>query len=99
MMKKKIRQNMALAMLLCIVILCSALPAQAAATTEVHVVKYAPDGTTILDETTVTTGWMETNLPVLGDGVTQYYHQGPIFDENANPWDPDETLNRKTREL
>ncbi len=96
-MWKKIRQNMALAMLLCIVVLCLALPAQAAATTEVHVVKYAPDGTTILYETTVTSEWMETNLSVYGDGVTHYYHQGPVFDENANRWDPDETLNLKDK--
>ncbi|MBC2701033.1 MAG: hypothetical protein HF976_06410 [ANME-2 cluster archaeon] len=97
MMMKKIRQNMALTMLLCIVMLCSALSAQADATTEVHVVKYAPDGTTILDETTVTTGWMETNLPVHGDGTTHYYHQGPVFDDDADRWDPDETLNLKDK--
>jgi len=96
-MKLKIRQNMALAMLLCIVMLCSALPAQAAATTEVHIVKYAPDGTTILYETTVTTEWMENNLPVHGDGTTHYYHQGPVFDENADPWDPTETINLKDK--
>ncbi|MDY6958874.1 MAG: hypothetical protein SVK08_06910 [Halobacteriota archaeon] len=37
---------------LCIAILFIALPAQAY-TTEVHIVKYAADGTTILNETTV----------------------------------------------
>ena len=96
-MKINIRQNMALAMLLCIVVLCSALPAQATATIEVHVVKYAPDGTTVLDETTVTTGWMESNLIVHGNGVTHYYHQGPVFDEDADPWDPTETINLKDK--
>lgn len=50
-------------------------------TTEVHVVKYAADGETILNETTVTYQWMEENLPVQGDGITHYYFQGPIFEE------------------
>ncbi len=56
------------------------LPAQAY-TTEVHVVKYAADGETILNETTVNYTWMEENLPVQGDGSTHYYFQGPIFGE------------------
>jgi hypothetical protein len=47
----------------------------------VNVIKYAPDGTTILDETTVTYQWMEDNLPVQGDGATHYYYQGPVFED------------------
>ncbi|HOG53151.1 MAG TPA: hypothetical protein PLT03_04685, partial [Bacillota bacterium] len=31
-----------------------------------------------------------------GDGVTQYYYQGPTFDPD-NIWDPDETLNLKNK--
>ena len=50
-----------------------------AATTQLHVVKYANDRTTVINETTVTYQWMESHLPVLGDGVTRYYHQGPVF--------------------
>lgn len=35
--------------------------------------------------------WMEQNLPVIGDGTTHYYHQGPVF--KGDPWDPNETVN------
>jgi hypothetical protein len=38
---------------------------------------------------------MEKNLPVLGDGVTHYYHQGPVFE--GDKWDPLETTNFKDR--
>ena len=62
--------------------------------------KYANDGTTILNETTKTYQWMEANLPVLGDGVTHYYHQGPVFVDDPNEvteqqarWNPDEDTN------
>jgi hypothetical protein len=61
-------------------------PALAAGTTEVHVVKYAPDGTTVLDEVTVTLAEMTADsaeLPVYGNGSTHYYFQGPIF---VNEW-------------
>ena len=68
-----------------------------AATTEVRVVKYASDETTILNETTVTYGWMEESLPVQGDGVTHYYHQGPVFNSPPGPWDENETANLKDK--
>ncbi len=67
---------MAILLLLCILIPGSV----GAATTEVHIVRYAADGATVLQETTVDYRWMEENLPVLGDGETHYYHQGPVFD-------------------
>ncbi|MDI6718624.1 MAG: argininosuccinate synthase [Methanomicrobiales archaeon] len=71
---------------------------QAAPTTEVRVVKIAADGETILNETTVSYPWMEANLPVQGDGVTHYYHQGPVFEEDQEGrWDPNETTNFKDR--
>lgn len=102
------RIYMILAMLLCIVIVNSAIPALAAdPTTEVHVVKYAADGTTILDETTVNYTWMEANLPVLGDGSTHYYFQGPVFEdewnevhpgEPYNMWNPGEDVNVESRD-
>ena len=68
----------------------------AAPTTAIHVVKYAADGTTVLNETTVTYQWMEAHLPVQGDGKTHYYHQGPVFtDEKEDQWDRNETTNFK----
>jgi hypothetical protein len=74
------------------------LPALAAEpTTSVHVVKYAADGTTVVSETTVDYRWMEANLPVQGDGVTHYYHQGPVFNESIDKWDPEETENFKDK--
>ena len=79
--------------LFCVSIL--AVAASAAPTTELHVVKIAPDGVTVLNETTVDYRWMEANLPVLGDGVTHYYHQGPVFE--GEKWDPEETTNFKDR--
>jgi len=72
-----------------------AQPALAAnATTSVHIVKYTSDGT-VLSETTKDYQWLEKNLPVQGDGVTHYYHQGPIFE--GDMWDPTETLNLKDK--
>jgi hypothetical protein len=65
--------------------------------TSVHVVKYATDGITVVSETTVDYQWMEENLPVQGDGVTHYYHQGPVFDETMDKWDPEETTNFKDK--
>ena len=67
-----------------VLLLVACMPATAV-TTEVHVVKYANDGTTVLGETTVSYQWMMANLPVLGDGTTHYYHQGPVFVDNADP--------------
>lgn len=64
-------------------------------TTDVRVVKYAEDGVRVIDETTVTYTWMEGDLPVYGDGITHYYHQGPVFE--GDMWDPDETQNLKDK--
>jgi PKD repeat protein len=65
---------------------CIGLIPPAMATTELHVVKYADDRTTVISETTVTWQWMRDHLPVLGDGTTHYYHQGPVFaDDAASP--------------
>lgn len=68
----------------------------AGATSSVHVVKYAADGVTVVDEETVSYQWMEKNLPKCGDGVTHYYLQGPSFDPD-NLWDPNETVNLKDK--
>jgi hypothetical protein len=56
-----------------------------AATTEVHIARFAADNVTVINETTVTYQWMEANLPVVGDGITHYYHQGPVFADDADP--------------
>ncbi|MDD4254148.1 MAG: argininosuccinate synthase [Methanofollis sp.] len=82
-----------------LLLLCACIAgAQAAPTTSVHVVKFADDGTTVLNETTVDYRWMEANLPVLGDGTTHYYHQGPVFSEDKEAqWDRNETTNFKDR--
>jgi hypothetical protein len=67
----------------------------AGATSNVHIVKYAADGTTVLAEKTVSYEWMQKMLPVLGDGKTHYYHQGPVFE--GDMWDPGKTLNLKDK--
>ena len=73
-----------------------AVSASAAPTTGLRVALYAPDGTTVLNETFVSIAWMEQNLPVQGDGMTHYYHQGPVFvDDKEGQWDPEETANFK----
>ena len=79
-----------------ILVLLLAVPLTTAATTEVHLIKYAVDES-ILNETTVNYTWMEANLPVRGDGVTHYYHQGPTFDEN-DKWNPSEDMNVESRD-
>lgn len=55
------------------------------ATTQIHIARYAADNVTVINETSVTCQWMETNLPVLGDGKTHYYLQGPVFVDDADP--------------
>ena len=71
-----------------------------AATTSIHIVKYANDGTTILNETTKSYQWLQANLPILGDGTIHYYAQGPVFLDNPDPlveeqlrWNPGENTN------
>jgi hypothetical protein len=83
--------------IIAVILLCGLVnAAYAAPTTAVHVVKYAADGTTVLNETTVDYQWMEANLPVQGDGKTHYYHQGPVFvEDKEGQWDRNETTNFK----
>ena len=60
-------------------------------TTELRIAKYANDRTTVLNETTVDYNWLKANLPIQGDGVTRYYHQGPVFEgdwEKTHPGEP-----------
>jgi hypothetical protein len=49
---------------------------------------------------------METNLPVLGDGTTHYYHQGPVFIDDTDPareeqlrWNTAEDTNVKEKDM
>jgi hypothetical protein len=81
----------------CLLIMPAGIAYAADPTTSVHIVKYAADGTTVVNETTVDYVWMEANLPVQGDGVTHYYMQGPVFNESMDKWDPDETTNFKDK--
>jgi PKD repeat protein len=72
-----------------LIVVLFTVPAMAEATTSVNIIKYASDGTTILNQTTIDFQWMEKNLPVYGDGVTHYYHQGPVFNASIpDPWNP-----------
>jgi hypothetical protein len=92
---------MCLALVLPFLVLCAC-----AATTSVQVVKMGPDSTTILGETNVTFQWMEASLPVQGDGVTHYYHQGPVFVDDPDPvkeqelrWNPAEDTNVQEKDM
>lgn len=70
--------------------------ASSAPTMELKVSGYAADGVTIRNSTSVTIQCMEEHLPVQGDGVTHYYHQGPVFVESKEgQWDRNETSNFK----
>jgi|WetSurMetagenome_2_1015567.scaffolds.fasta_scaffold03562_6 hypothetical protein len=78
----------------------------AAATTQVHIVKFASDNITIINQTTITYQAMEKNLPVQGDGITHYYLQGPVFVDNADPvrqeqlrWNAAEDTNVKEKDM
>lgn len=80
--------------LLCVVLLVTI--ATAAPTMQIHIVKYGPDGSSILAERTVDYHWLEENLPIQGDGVSHYYHQGPVFvADKEGQWDRNETANFK----
>jgi len=59
---------------------------------EVRIVKYAEDGTTILNEMTVDYMWMEreSGFDVIGDGTTVYRYEG-ITNNPDDVWDADET--------
>lgn len=81
---------------------------QGAGTTELCIVKYAQDETTVLDEVILDYQWMMDNLPIYGDGETHYYLQGPIFegawseehsDEPYDPWNPQEDVNVLKKDL
>lgn len=68
----------------------------ATASTELTIEKYDAKGT-LLATKTVDYQWMEQNLPVIGDGQTVYYMQGPVFEGDL--WDPTESINVLEREM
>jgi hypothetical protein len=89
------RAAVALILLLC----CAGMVLHAgAATTEITINRYSPDGDICFESGPYTIKWLEENLPVAGDGTTHYYLQGPTFDE-ANLWDPAESVNTGSRDL
>lgn len=57
---------------------------------EVHIIKYAEDRTTIINETTVNYLWMQDNLDVIGDGKIIYRYEG-ITNNPEDVWDAAET--------
>ncbi|MEN6517586.1 MAG: carbohydrate-binding protein [Methanospirillum sp.] len=83
-------------LLFLLLVLLVAAPA-AAQTTQVQVIRYASDGTTVADQETVDVAWMESNLPVFGDGATPYLFQGPLTEitdyTNTAKWNPAEDNN------
>ncbi len=104
-MVKKYTIDISRVIVLCLALVLLVAPA-IAASTQVQIIKYANDGTTVLNQTTVTYQWMMANLPVLGDGTTHYYHQGPVFVDNTNEtleqelrWNPAEDTNVDTKDM
>lgn len=92
--------------LVCLILIASFSPSVTAATTSLNIVRYAPDGMTRLNETTVEYTWMEQNLPLYGDGVTRYYLQGPVFLDDPDPatkenirWNPGEDTNVREKDM
>ncbi len=80
----------------------------AGATTSLTITKLASDGETVIAEETVDYQWLadEDNIPVMGDGNTHYYHQGPVFvdaEEEALEddlrWNPEEDTNVEDKDM
>lgn len=106
--ERKMRENIIppARFIICIICILSFSLGACAATTSLHIIKYGNDGVTVLKETTVSYEWMEKNLPVQGDGVTHYYHQGPVFLDDPNPeaqemlrWNPPEDKNVQEKDM
>jgi PKD repeat protein len=77
------------------VIEAAALFVTSSTTGAVKVTRLADDGSTVLGQITVTYQEMMNSaygLPIMGDGTTHYYHQGPVFIN-----DPDEATEQGLR--
>ncbi len=77
-----------------------------AATTSITIKKVASDGTTVMAQKTVDYRWLMNNLPVMGDGIVHYYHQGPVFIDDPNEaaeqalrWNPAEDTNIESKDM
>lgn len=77
-----------------------------AATTSLTITKLASDGTTVLKQRTVDYTWLMENMEIMGDGVTRYYHQGPVFIDDPDPkkqeelrWNEEEDTNWDTKDM
>ena len=91
--RQKIFCRVTVAVMVAALLLCAG--AAAGPTTNLTVTKISGTGDIIAEET-VDYLWMQSNLPVQGDGVTHYYHQGPVFsDDKEAAWDRNETQNYK----
>jgi hypothetical protein len=97
---------LAITIMAIIAILVPGKPVFAASTTSVKITKYASDGSTILSQKTLTYQWLEQNLPVMGDGTTHYFHQGPVFKDDPNQttqemlrWNPEEDANVQEKDM
>jgi hypothetical protein len=84
----------------CLFLLLPGIVPVSGASTDLHIVKYAADDTTVLNEKRIDYRWMEQNLPVKGDGTTHYYLQGPVFVDNVEArWNPMEDTNVQEKDL
>jgi len=81
---------------------------EAAPTTSLTIKKMAVDGKTVLAKKTIDYHWMmdPNNIPVMGDGMTHYYHQGPVFVDDPDPdteealrWNPAEDTNVREKDM
>jgi len=97
--RMKTRFGLSLLLVALVVFLVVVTPATGGST-ELHIVKLAADGYTVLKETRVSYQWMEQNLPVRGDGTTHYYLQGPVFVDNQDDrWNPAEDTNVQEKDM
>jgi hypothetical protein len=78
-----------------IAVLSPSRPVQAySASTGITITKYAVDGKTKNQVVTLSYEEMRASLPVIGDGQTHYYHQGPIYvDDVEARWNQAEDSN------
>lgn len=101
-MEYRIRMGQVFRVFICVILILSFSSVVTAATTQLTILKIANDGSTVLSQQTLTYQQMRDTLTVMGDGVTHYYHQGPVFIDDPDPsveellrWNPDEDTNEK----
>lgn len=104
-------KNLAIALTFVFLFQCMGLmmpETASAATKELTITKYAVDGMTILQQKTVDYNWLmdSDNITVMGDGVTRYYHQGPVFKDDPDSdeqerlrWNEEEDQNWDAKDM